>query len=90
MLCVELPQMQYIDWSELIHIWKLSQLLWQVNTKPMDNFFCVCPFFLNRAPFNRGKKYKDYVNIFQGRNLVSPEWKCPLNRGVPKERYHCI
>ena len=46
MLCVELPQTQYIDWSELIHIWKLLQLLWQVNTKPIDNFFCVCPFFL--------------------------------------------
>ena len=22
-------------------------------------------------------------------NLVSPEWRCPLNRGVPKERFHC-
>ena len=24
MLCVELPQMQYIDWSELIHIFILK------------------------------------------------------------------
>ena len=22
-------------------------------------------------------------------NFVSPEWRCPLNRGVPKERFHC-
>ena len=21
---------------------------------------------------------------------MSPEWRCPLNRGVPKERFHCI
>ena len=20
---------------------------------------------------------------------MSPEWRCPLNRGVPKERFHC-
>ena len=38
--------------------------------------------------FNRGNK--DYVNIFRGPNLVSPERRCPLNRGVLKERFHCI
>ena len=21
---------------------------------------------------------------------MSPEWRCPLNRGVTKERFHCI
>ena len=26
-----------------------------------------------RCPFNRGSKYKDYVNIFTGQNVVSPE-----------------
>ena len=31
----------------------------------------------------------DYVNIFLGPNFVSPEWRCPLNRGAPKERFHC-
>ena len=25
----------------------------------------------------------DYVNIFLGPNFVSPEWRCPLNRGAP-------
>ena len=37
------------------------------------------------CPYNRGKRYKDYVNIFSGPNFVSPEWRYPLNRGVPKE-----
>ena len=37
------------------------------------------------CPYNRGKRYKDCVNIFSGPNFVSPEWRCPLNRGVPKE-----
>ena len=43
-----------------------------------------CPF-----PFKRGGRYKDYVNIFPGPNFVSLERRCPLNRGVPKERFHC-
>ena len=43
-----------------------------------------------RCPFNRGYKYKDYLNIFPGPNFVSPEWRCPpMNRGVPKKRFHC-
>ena len=43
-------------------------------------------FLLNRLfPFNRGNKNKDYVNIFPGPNFVSPEWRCPLNRGSPRE-----
>ena len=46
-------------------------------------------FLQNRlCPFNRGNKNKDYVNIFPGPNFVSPEWRCPLNRGVPEERFH--
>ena len=44
-----------------------------------------CPF-----PYNRVNNYKDYANIFPGPNFVSPEWRCPLNRTVPKERFHCI
>ena len=43
-----------------------------------------------KCPFNRGNRYKDYVNIFPGPNFVPPEWRCLLNRVVPKERFHCI
>ena len=45
-----------------------------------------CPF-----PLNRDNKYKDYVNIFPGPNLASPEWslRCLFNRGVSKVRFHC-
>ena len=39
---------------------------------------------------NRGAPSIDYVGIFPGPNFVSPEWRCPLNRSVPKERFHCI
>ena len=28
-------------------------------------------------------------SLFPGPNFVSPEWRCPLNRVVPKERLHC-
>ena len=38
-----------------------------------------------RCPFNRGNRYKDYVNIFPGPNFVPPEWSCLLNRVVPGE-----
>ena len=51
--------------------WKLKPCFW--NQKK-------CP----RCPFNRGNKDKDYVNIFPGPNFVSPEWRCPFNRGLPK------
>ena len=37
-----------------------------------------------RCPFNRGNKYKGYVNTFRDQIL------CPLKRGVPKERFHCL
>ena len=47
-----------------------------------------CP--LNRCPFNRSNKYKDKVNIFPGHNFLSPERRCPLIRGVSKDRFHCI
>ena len=30
--------------------------------------------------------YKDYLNIFLGQNFVSPEWSCPMNKGVPNIR----
>ena len=30
------------------------------------------------------------MNTFPGPNFVSPEWRCYLNRGVSKERFHCI
>ena len=43
-----------------------------------------CPF-----PLNKGNRYKDYGDIFWGPTFVSPEWRCPLNRGALMERFHC-
>ena len=79
MLCVELPQMQYIDWSELIHIWKLSKLLWQVNTKPIDNFFVCVSLFpeIIEPPSTEVKNTKIMWTFFRDKIL------CPLNGSVP-------
>ena len=49
-----------------------------------------CPFPLNRAVPSISNRYKNYGNTFPGPNFVSPEWRRPLHRGVPKERFHCI
>ena len=45
-----------------------------------------CARFARECFANR---FKDYVGAFLGPNFVSAEWRCPLNRGVPKERFHC-
>ena len=44
-----------------------------------------------RSPITRGNKFvhKHCVNIFLGPNFVFPKWRYPLNRGVPKEKFHC-
>ena len=61
---------------------------WRVN--PGFGTQKKCPFSCGDrlCPFYRGNKNKDYVNIFPGPNFVSPEWRCPLNRGVLEERSH--
>ena len=41
------------------------------------------------CPFNRGNRYRNYGGVFPGPNFLSPEWRCPLNIGDPKERFHC-
>ena len=41
---------------------------------------------LYKCPFNIGNIYKDFRNILQFRD----QSLCPLNRGVPKEKLHCI
>ena len=35
------------------------------------------------------KRYKVYVDIFPGPIFVSPKCRCPLDRVVPHERFHC-
>ena len=49
-----------------------------------------CPFLLSRGvPSIEVTNTKNNVNVFPGPDFVSPGWRCPLNRGVPKERFHC-
>ena len=93
-LCVEFPQGQYIDlmfWKlssfRLVTIFVVSHFL--IATFKVSPKWKLKPCFWNqkkcpRCPFNRGNKDKDYVNIFPGPNFVSPEWRCPLNRGLSK------
>lgn len=37
------------------------------------------------CPFNRGNRIQAWMFFF-----VSPEWWSPINRGVTKERFHCL
>ena len=62
-----------------------------MEVKPRFRDLKKCPFPLNRGvpSIEVSNKYKDYVNIFLGPNFLSPEWTCPLNRGVPNEGFHC-
>ena len=49
-----------------------------------------CPAFpwIDESPQWRWQ-IQSLQSLFPGPNFVSPEWRCPLNRGVPKERLHC-
>ena len=48
-----------------------------------------CPFPLSRAvPSKEVINTKIMWAFFQDQ-ILSPEWRCPLNRGVPIERFHC-
>ena len=50
----------------------------------------MCPFPLNRGvPSIEVTDTKAMWTFFQDKIVVCPEWRCPLNRGVPKERFHC-
>ena len=105
MLCVEFPQMQYIDWSELIHVLKVVVIVTgeHLNLSTIfvnSHFWRRIPRFVTqkKCPFtlNRGVPLIEVTNtkimwtcISLGPNLVSPEWRCPLNRAVSKEMFHC-
>ena len=55
------------------------------DTKNMRTvFFFAGP---SLCPLKRNNEYNDYVNIFLGPNSLFLE-RCPLNGGVPKERFH--
>ena len=63
------------------HEWWLNSGL---GTKKMS------PFPLNRGlPSIEVTDAKNMWRFFQDQIVVSPEWRCSLNRGVPKERFHC-
>ena len=59
--------------------WKLSPFLiaevsseWRLNLGFGTQKSVPFPWTEVCSPFNRGNKYKDYVNIFPGPNFVSP------------------
>ena len=50
----------------------------------------LCPFPLKRGlPSIAVTDSKIMWKFFPGPNLVSPEWRCPMNRGFRKERFQC-
>ena len=49
-----------------------------------------CPFPLKRGvPSIAVTHSKIMWKFFPGPNFVSPELRCPMNRGFPKERFQC-
>ena len=49
-----------------------------------------CPFPLNRGVLSiEVTVTKIMWTFFRHHIFVSLEWRCPLNRGVPMERFHC-
>ena len=49
-----------------------------------------CPFPLNRGVLSiEVTVTKIMWTFFRHQIFVSLEWRCPLNRGVPMERFHC-
>ena len=60
---------------------------WRLNPGFRTN--TMCPFPLNRGvPSIEVTDTKTMWTFFQDKIVVCPEWRCPLNRGVPKERFH--
>ena len=55
------------------------------DTKNMRTVFLAGP---SLCPVNRDNEYNDYVNIFLGPNSLFLERRCPLHRGVARERFH--
>ena len=48
-----------------------------------------CPFPLSRAVPSKEVINTKIMWAFFQEQILSPEWRCPLNRSVPKERFHC-
>ena len=49
-----------------------------------------CPFPLNRSVPSLEVTDAKIMWQFLGPKFVSPEWRCPLYGGLPKEWFHCI
>ena len=51
----------------------------------------LCPFPLKRGVPSIAVTHSKILcgSFFPGPNLVSPEWRCPMNRGFRKERFQC-
>ena len=90
--------------SEIVHVLKAVAILTSKHLN-LSTIFVVSHFLIakvypewrlnprfgsqKKCPFHRGNKYKDYVNVFPAPNSVFLEWRCPLHKSVPKERFQC-
>ena len=75
MLCVELPQMQYIDWSELIHVLKDLPIMTSEHLY-LSTIFVVSHFW---------RTFDCYSLDWRLHQVFGTLKKCPfpLNRDVP-------
>ena len=88
--------------SEIVQSVKASVIVIRVHLK-ISTLFAVSHFSSSKVfrfgtqcpfPLNRGIPSKEVINTkimwaFFQEQILSPEWRCPLNRGVPNETFHC-
>ena len=100
-----IPMTRLYPVSEIVQSVKASIIVIRVRLK-ISTLFAVCHFSSSKVfrsgtqkkcpfPLSRAVPSKEVINtkimwaFFQDQ-ILSPEWRCPLNRGVPNERFHCI
>ena len=90
--------------SETVQSVKASIIVIRIHLK-ISTLFAVSHFSSSNVfrfgiqkkclfPLNRSVPSKEVINTkitwaFFQEQILSPEWQCPLNRGVPNERFHC-
>ena len=92
MLCVEFPEVQYIDFSELIHFWKHSSWALKLNhfliakvspewrLNPRFGTLKMRPF-----PLNRGVPSIEVTDTKIMWTFLRDQILCPLNGDVPSK-----
>ena len=92
--------MQYINLSEVVHVLKAVAIVTRVHLN-ISLIFTISHFLIAKvSPEWRlnpgfGTKKKCLSSLNRGvpsieDQICAPEWSCPFNKGVQKERFLCL